>query len=159
MMHHHLTVVLAGTAAHFLTGWLINSDLLLGKIWKNEKEQTNCKTGEKDMRLNIACQFFASMMIAIATCVAIAVFEKAQGPLVAKNALEKLAHLFFNQEHPVKNLMHAIHTVLFIWAGFLLPISAQEVIWCNKSVKHWGLELMAELISLIAIAVTVNFLS
>lgn len=159
MMHNQITIVLVGAAAHFLTGWVLNCDMLLGKIWKQDKDKKSCGSLSKDMRINLGAQMLASIALAIATCVAIAIFEKAQVPAVAKTALERLANLFFNQDHTVKSLMNSIHTVLFVWAGFVLPISAQEVIWCGKSVKHWMLESMSELLGLISIAVVVTYLS
>ena len=157
MMQHQMTVVLAGTAAHFLTGWVLNSDMLLGKVWKQEKKAH--ENLSKDMRLNIAAQLAASMALTVATCVAIAVCDKAQVATVAKTALERVANMFFGQEHAPKSMMHSMHTVLFVWAGFLLPISAEEVIWCGKSMKHWALEAMSQLVSLMAVAVTVTYLS
>ncbi len=157
MMQHHLTVVAAGAAAHFVTGWVLNSDMLLGKIWKQEKDKKAPLS--KDMRINLAAQVVASIVLAIATCVAIAIFEKAQVPAAGKTALEKLANLFFNQDHTVKSMMNSIHTVLFVWAGFLLPVSAQEVVWCRKELKHWALESMSDLLGLMAIAATVTYLS
>jgi len=158
MMQHHLTVVLAGAAAHFFTGWILNCDMFLGKIWKQEKPKKDCGLS-KDMRINLAAQVLASLALAIATCVAIAIFEKSQISSAGKGALEKLANMFFNQENTVKSMMNSIHTVLFIWAGFVLPISAEEVIWCGHNWKHWMLEMVSELIGLIAIAMAVTFLS
>ena len=158
-MHHHLIVVAAGATAHFLTGWVLNCELLLGRIWKHEKDKKACGTLSKDMRINLGAQILASIALAIATCVAIAIFEKAQVPAAGRTALEKLAGLFFNQDHTVKSMMNSMRTVLFIWAGFMLPTSAGEVIWCGHNWKHWILEMMSELIGLIAIAATVTFLS
>lgn len=158
-MHHHVTVVLAGATAHFMTGWILNSPILLGRIWKHEQNNKACGNASADMKINVALQIVASIGLAVATCIAIALFEKAQSPIAAKNAMEKLAHLFFNQDHSVKNFMNAFHTVLFIWAGFILPISAEEVIWCGHHWKHWALESLSHLIGLVAIAATVNFLS
>jgi len=157
MMQHHLTIVTAGAAAHFVTGWILNSDMLLGKIWKQEKDKK--APFSKDMRINLAAQVVASIILAIATCVAIAIFEKAQVPVAGKTALEKLANLFFNQDHTSKSMMNSMHTVLFVWAGFLLPVSAQEVIWCGKELQHWALESMSEILGLMAIAATVTYLS
>ena len=157
MMYHHITVVLAGAAAHFMTGWILNCDMLLGKIWKSEKDKKSCLS--KDMRINLAAQALASLALAIATAVAIAIFEKSQMPSMAQGALEKLANLFFSKDHSVKNMMNSIHTVIFIWAGFIIPSSAEEVIWCGHNWKHWALEMISKLISLIAIAATVTYLS
>ncbi|MGZ6254701.1 MAG: DUF1761 domain-containing protein [Candidatus Chromulinivorax sp.] len=160
-MAHHFIVVLAGGAAHFFSGWFLNSNLVLGKIWKEEKEKNKdakCVLS-KDMRINIAAQIVASVALSIATCIAISIFEKSQMPIASKNLLEQIAGLFFGQAQNSKNMMSAIHAVLFIWAGFILPISAEEVIWCNHNWKHWILERSANLISLIAIAATVTFLS
>lgn len=159
IMHHHAVVVLAGAAAHFATGWVLNCDMFLGKIWKHEKDKKACGMLSKDMRINMACQVAASIAIAIATCIAISVFEKSQVSALGKSALEQLAGLFFGQANGAKNFVHAAHTVLFIWAGFLLPVSAQEVIWCGHNWKHWMLESVADLLGLLAIAATVNFLS
>lgn len=158
-MQHHITVVLAGAAAHFATGWALNSDMLLGKVWKQEKDKKACGTLSKDMRINLAAQVAASIVLAVATCAAIAVCDKAQVGAVAKTSLEKVANMFFGQEHAPKSMMHSMHTILFIWAGFLLPISAEEVIWCGKSMKHWALEAMSQLLSLAALAAAVTYLS
>ena len=155
MMEHHFTIVAAGAAAHFVTGWVLNSDLLLGKIWKQEKKAHL----SKDMRINLAAQLVVSIVLAIATCIAIAIFEKSQVPAAGKTALDKLANLFFNQDHTSKSMMNSMHTVLFVWAGFLLPASAHEVIWCGKELQHWALESMSEILCLMAIAATVTYLS
>jgi Protein of unknown function (DUF1761) len=157
MMHNHITIVVAGAAAHFVTGWVLNSHMLLGKVWKEEKEKK--APFSKDMRINFAAQAVASLVLAIAVAVAISIFDKAQVASTAKTALEKLAGMFFSQEHSGRSMMNSIHTVLFIWAGFLLPVSAQEVIWCGKQVKHFALEAVMELLSLVAIAATVTYLS
>ena len=159
MMHHHITVVLAGAAAHYLTGWVLNSDMLLGKIWKHEKDKKACGMLSKDIRVNLGVQALASIALAIAVCVAIAIFEKSQVPVAAKGALEKLANLFFNQDHTVKSMLNSMYTVMFIWAGFVIPLSAEEVIWCGHNWKHWMLESASQLLGLIAIAAVVNFLS
>lgn len=159
MMLHHATVALAGAAAHYMTGWALNSELVLGKLWKHEKDQKACGNLSKDMRVNLALQAFASLVLSVGVCVAIAIFEKAQLSMVSKSALEQLAHLFFSSNQQVKSMMHSMHVVLFIWAGFILPFSAEEVIWCGHNWKHWMLESVKHLISLSAIAITVTYLS
>ncbi len=156
-MEHHVTIVLAGAAAHFVTGWVLNSEMLLGKVWKHDKK--GVAHFSKDMRVNLGVQFAASIILAIATCVAIAIFEKAQVPVAGKTALEKLANLFFSQDHTSKSMLNSIYTILFIWAGFLLPVSAQEVVWCGKELKHFLLESMSDLLGLMAIAAVVTHLS
>jgi len=157
-MMNHVTVILAGAAAHFATGWVLNCDMLLGKIWKAEKDKkASCLS--KDMRVNLAAQALISIVLAIAVSVAITIFEKSQVPAIGKGALEKLASLFFNQDHTLHNLMNSIHSVLFIWAGFILPVSAEDVIWCGHNVKHWILEMLSELCGLIAIAAVVTYLA
>ncbi len=50
-MHHHVTVVLAGAAAHYLTGWVLNCDMLLGKIWKHEKDKKSYSLSQKKMSI------------------------------------------------------------------------------------------------------------
>lgn len=159
MMHNHITIVLAGAAAHFATGWILNCDMLLGKIWKSEKDKKNCHLASKDMRINLGVQLAISVVLSIATCVAIAIFEKSQMPVHAQTALEKLANLFFNQSHAEKSLTNSLYPVVFVWAGFVFPISAQEVIWCGKNLKHWVLESMSDLASLMALAAAVSYLS
>jgi hypothetical protein len=159
MMLHHVTVALAGAAAHYMTGWALNSELVLGKIWKHEKDQKACGNLSQDMRVNIALQAFASLVLSVGLCVAIIIFEKAQLSMGSKSALEQLAHLFFSSNQQVKSMMHSMHVVLFIWAGFILPFSAEEVIWCGHNWKHWMLESVKHLISLSAIAITVTYLS
>ena len=155
MMHNHITIVAAGAAAHFVTGWVLSSHILLGKIRKEEKKAHL----SKDMHINLAAQALVSLILAIAVAVAISIFDKAQVASAAKTALEKLAGMFFGQEHSGRSMMNSIHTVLFIWAGFLLPVSAQEVIWCGKEVKHFALDAVMELLGLVAIAATVTYLS
>ncbi len=162
MMHHHVTIVLAGATAHYLTGWFLNSDLVLGKIWKQEKAEKGkkgCGPVSKDMRVNIVAQMVVSTVIALATCTALAVFQKAHLAMTAKTGLEQLTLWFFNQEHAAKSLMHAFRTVFFIWIGFLVPFSAQDVIWCGHNVKHWALASIAELVGLMALAATVTYLA
>lgn len=156
-MYHHFTVVLAGAAAHFVSGWILSNDMLLGRILKSEKNKKNCLS--KDMHINIGAQFAASLALAIAVAVAISIFEKSQIQSMAEGALEKLANLFFSKDHSVKNMMNSIHTVMFIWAGFIIPTSAGTVIWCGHNWKNWIIEMVMELVGLIAIAATVTYLS
>jgi len=156
-MYHHVTVVLAGAAAHFMSGWILSNDMLLGRILKDEKDKKKCLS--KDMHMNMAAQFAASLVLAIAVAVAISIFEKSQVQSMAEGALEKLANLFFSKDHSVKNMMNSVHTVLFIWAGFIVPTSAGEVIWCGHNWKNWITEMIMELIGLVAIAATVTYLS
>ncbi len=159
MMQHHLMVVAAGAATHFAAGWILNSDMLLGKIWKQGKEKKACHGFSKDMRINLGAQAAASIVLSIATCVAISLFAKSQSPMLAKGALEQLAAMFFNQEHAIKNMMHSMYTVMFIWVGFILPLSGQEVIWCGKDLKHWMLESASDVACLMALAAMVTYLS
>ncbi|MDP3788746.1 MAG: DUF1761 family protein [Candidatus Chromulinivorax sp.] len=160
MMQHHLMVVAAGAATHFAAGWILNSDMLLGKIWKKEsKDKKACHGFSKDMRINLGAQAVASVVLAVATCVAISLFAKSQSPMLAKGALEKIAGMFFSQEHAIKNMMHSMYTVLFVWAGFVLPMSGQEVIWCGKDLKHWMLESASDVVCLMALAAMVTYLA
>lgn len=159
MLYHHITIVLAGTAAHFFTGWVLSSEYLMGKIWKHEKEKKDCHGISKDMRVTLAAQLLTSLAITIATCVAIAIFEKSQMSLAPKNALEKLAHLFFNKTYTTKSIMTSLHAVIFIWAGFIIPITIERVIWCCYNWKYWVLDMLGELVELVAIALVVSFLS
>ena len=156
-MQNYITLVLAGGAAHFVTGWAVNSDLLLGQFWKKDKTKS-CGLS-KDMNVNLAAQFTASLALATATTVAICVFEKYQTPVVVNDAMSKLFSLFFSPEHAGKSLMNAFHTVLFIWAGFIIPTSVGEVIWCGHNWKFWMMEMGGELLGLMSIAATVVFLA
>ena len=159
MAHNHVVLVLAGGAAHFLTGWALNSDMLLGQFWKKDKDKAKSCGLSKDMRMNMAAQLVASVALSMATCVAIAVFEKYQAPaLVSKDAMAKLFSMFFSPENATKSFMNAFHTVLFIWAGFIIPTSVGEVIWCGHNWKSWMLEMGMELAGLTAIAATVIYL-
>ena len=158
-MLHHVSVALAGAAAHYVTGWALNSEMLLGKIWKHEADKKACGNLSKDMRVNLALQAVASLMLSVGVCVAIAIFEKAQLSMVSKSALEKLAGIFFNEGNNARSMMNSMYIVLFVWAGFVLPFSAEEVIWCGHDWKHWALESAKHLISLAAIAATVTYLS
>lgn len=156
MNHHYITLVLAGGAAHFFTGWVLNNDMLLGQFLKKDKPKNQPLS--KDMRINMAAQALASLALATATCVAICVFEKYQSPVIATDAMSKLFNRFFSQGHATKSYMNAFHTVLFIWAGFIVPSSSCEVIWCGHSWKAWLLEIGMDLAGLIAIAATVVYL-
>jgi hypothetical protein len=159
MMHNHVVLVLAGGAAHFLTGWALNSDMLFGQLWKKDKDKSKSCGFSKDMRINIAAQLVASLALSVATCVAIAVFEKYQAPAaVSKDAMAKLFSMFFSPENATKSFMNAFHTVMFIWAGFIIPTSVGEVIWCGHNWKNWMLEMGMELAGLLAIAATVIYL-
>lgn len=157
MMHNHITLVLAGGAAHFFTGWVLSNNALLGQFFKKDGAK---KCGmSKDMNMNLAAQFAASLALSIATCIAISIFEKYQAPAVASDALSKLFSMFFKPEHAHKSFMNAMHTVLFIWAGFIIPTSVSEVIWCGHNWKGWMREMAMELIGLTAIAITVIHLA
>lgn len=156
-MHHHFTVVLAGATAHFITGWVLSCDMFLGKIWKNEKDKKSCLT--KNIYIKVGVQALVSIALAIATCIAITVFEKYQITASAQGALDKLASLFLQKNNTSKDVMNALHSVLFIWAGFIIPTSVQEIIWCGEDWKHLGIQMISQLMSLIAIAVTVTYLS
>lgn len=159
MMQHHFMVVAAGAATHFAAGWILNSDMLLGKLWKKEKDKKGCHGFSKDMRINLGAQAVASLVLSIATCVAISLFAKSQSPMLASSALEKIAGMFFSQEHAIKNMMHSMYTVLFVWAGFMLPMSGQEVIWCGKDLRHWMLESASDVLCLMALAAMVTYLA
>lgn len=158
-MLHHISVALAGAAAHYMTGWALNSDMLLGKIWKHEADKKACGNLSKDMRVNLGLQAVASLILSVGVCVAIAIFEKAQLSMASKSALEKLAHIFFNDNNNARSMMNSMYIVVFIWAGFILPFSAEEVIWCGHNWKHWALESIKHLICLVAVAATVTYLS
>jgi len=155
IMENHVALILAGGTAHFVTGWIFNCNMLLGQFWKKEIVK---KPGlSKDVHVNLGVKFAASIALSIATCVAITVFEKYQAP-VPHNAMSKLFSLFFNPEHAGKNFMYAFHTILFIWAGFIVPTSIGEVLWCGHNWKIWMIEMAGELLGLLAIAATVVFL-
>lgn len=158
-MMNQVSIVLAGASAYFLTGWALNSQMLLGKLWKDEKDKKACGSSSKDMHFNLGAEVLVSLVLAIATCVAISIFEKTQVPVAAKSALEKLSQMFFNQDNSSKSMLHSMYTILFIWVGFILPVSVEEVIWCGHKWKHWILQMISKLIGLMAIAATVTFLS
>jgi len=157
MMHHHVTVVLAGAIAHFASGWILNCDMLFGKLWqKDKKEQVEC---HKNMYEKMAFQFVASLALSLAVCIAIYMMNKAHNAAATQNALSKLASIFFEQGQAPKSLLTSLRVVFFIWAGFIIPTSAGEVIWCAHSLKNWALELSMELVGLVAIAAVVTHLA
>ncbi len=158
MIPNHVTLVLAGGAAHFFTGWVLNCDMLLGKVWKSKDAAKKCGLS-KNMNVNLAAQFAASLALSAATCVAICVFEKHQVSGIAQDALSKVYSLFFSPEHVGKSFEHAFKTILFIWAGFIIPTSVGEVIWCGHNWKMWMMEMGSELVGLLAIATTIVFLA
>ena len=157
MIPNHITLVLAGGAAHFFTGWVLNSDMLLGQVWKSKDAAKKCGLS-KNMNVNLAAQFAASLALSAATCVAICVFEKHQASGLTQDAMSRLHSLFFSPEHAGKSLMQALHTVTFIWAGFIIPTSVGEVIWCGHNWKMWMIEMGMELAGLISIAATIAYL-
>jgi len=156
MMHHHITVVLAGAAAHFATGWALNSEMLLGKFFKKNKAKPVAM--HKDMRVNLAAQLVASIALSVATCVVICMISKTATPTTATDALSRFASMFFNQASSPKNLMCSLRTIIFIWAGFIVPSSACEVIWCGHNLKNWLVEMGMDLAGLIAITLTITYL-
>lgn len=158
MIDHNITVVLAGASAHFLTGWVLNCDMLLGKLWKKEKKSKYSGLS-KDIRVNLAAQFLVSIALTVATCVAITICKKTQGPTIGEDVLERLTDLFFNQENTMKSMANSIRIVLFIWAGFIVPSSIGEVIWCGHDFKAWAIEMVCDFLGLAAIAATVTYLA
>ncbi len=150
---NHVTVVLAGAAAHFMTGWVLCSDMVFGKFWKQDKKA--CL--HKDMRVNLALQFAASLALSAATVAALVIFEKAQAPSMIQDLLSKATSLFLSQES-MKGSMNALHTAIFIWAGFIVPTSASEVIWCGHHWKSWVAEMVAKLLELAVLAAVVTAL-
>ena len=157
MIENQMIVIAAGAVAHFFAGWAC-SKLLLRKFWENNKEKTNACGLHQDMKVNIALQLIASLALAAATCAAICVFQKNQSMSMLENMLASISGLFFNQSSS-QNMMHAVHSVMFIWAGFIVPTSASEVIWCGHNWKNWMLEMVAQLIELIVLAVVIVILS
>lgn len=153
-MMNHFTVVLVGATAHFLTGWALCSDMIFGRIWKENKKACGL---HKDMRINLALQFAASLALAAATVAALVIFEKAQAPSMIEDMLSKITSLFFSKEN-MKGSMNALHTAIFIWAGFIVPTSASEVIWCGHHWKLWIVEMIAKLLELSVLAVVVTAL-
>jgi len=156
MIQNQVVLVLAGGAAHFFTGWVLNNQMLLGQFFK--KDSTKKCGLSKDMNINLAAQFTASVALSIATCVAISVFEKYQCPSVPLDTLSKLLSIFFKSEATNTGFMKALHTIIFIWAGFIIPTSISEVIWCGHNWKNWMLEMAMELIGLSSIALTIAYL-
>lgn len=160
MIQNHLVLVLAGGAAHFLTGWVFTSEMFLGQYWKKEKNKDKQAHLSNDMRINMAAQLAASIALSMATCVAICVFEKYQAPVTVagKQTIAKFFSMFITKAHASKSFMNAFQTAMFIWAGFIIPTSVGEVIWCGHSWKNWVLEMGMELTGLMAIAATVVYL-
>ncbi len=156
-MQNHIVLVLAGAAAHFAAGWALNCDMLLGKLGKQDKEKKSCGF-HKDMRINMALQLLASVVLTIATVAAMVIFEKAQTPSMISDMLARVSGMFFEQNN-MPGMMNALHTSLFIWAGFIVPTSAGEVIWCGHHWRSWAREMVCELLQLEAVAVTVALMA
>lgn len=159
MLHHHFTVVVAGAVAHYVAGWILYSDKALGRLFKDGKDKKCCNATGKELRFDMVAHFVVAIFLSLATCVAITIFDKAQVSLEGKTALEKLATLFFSEEEKTKTVLNSIYTVLLIWGGFILPTSTIKVIWCGHDWKNLIVHSIKELLSLIAIAVTVTLLS
>jgi len=157
-MDHNITVILAGASAHFLTGWFLNCNMFISKLSKKEKKSKSCGLG-KGVGINIAAQFLVSIALTVATCVAITMCQKAQGPTIGEDVLERLTSLFFNEETSMQGMIDSMRTVSFIWAGFIIPSSIGEVIWCGHDLKSWMLEMACDFLGLAAIAATVTFLA
>ncbi len=157
MIENQMIVVLAGAAAHFLTGWAC-SKLLLRKFWKDDKEKAKSCGLHQDMKINIALQLIASLALAAATCAAICAFKQNQSMSMLENILASISGLFFNQNNS-QNMMHAVHSVMFIWVGFIVPTSVSEVIWCGHNWKNWMMEMASQLIELVVLAMVIVALS
>jgi len=156
-MYHNVLVVAAGAVAHFATGWALYSNKAFGKLWKHDKARAKFCTPGKDVRINMAVQFGASLALSIATCAAIFIFSKSQSSITS-DLVVKISNWMFNQKEAVEAVKNPFYTVLFIWGGFILPTAAGEVIWCDHNWKNWTMEMICELLGLLAIAATVNFL-
>ncbi len=158
MIENQMIVVLVGAAAHYLTGWALCSHLLLGRLWKNDKEKMKSCGMHQDMRINIALQIITSIALSAATCAAICAFQKNQSLSMLENLFASISGLFFNQNNS-QNMMHAVHAVMFIWAGFIVPTSVSEVIWCGHHWKKWMIEMTATIIELVVLAMVIVSLS
>ena len=155
-MYHHALVVLAGAGAHLAAGWVLCSDMALGKFLTTAKEKRRHHHHHKIEHL--ICHFLVAIVLSFATCIAISVFDKAQVSNLTKTTFDQFAALLFGEEMSSKSIFGSIYTVLFIWAGFILPIGAFHTVWCDEDWKEFFVCYLKELVCLIALAATVTYL-
>jgi hypothetical protein len=157
MLYHHISIVLAGAFAHFMTGWILNCNPLFSQFLHHDKKVHQGLSA--DLKINMLIQFLVSIALSLATCIAIYIFEQAHISVAPENIIEKFTQLFFHVDQTKKSMINSLYTVLFIWAGFILPSSFENVIWGGYSVRKWITDLSMEFIGLLAIATTVTYLA
>ncbi|QQR54528.1 DUF1761 domain-containing protein [Candidatus Peregrinibacteria bacterium] len=132
-----LSLVFAALAA-FAVGWLWYSPLLFGPVWM--KEVLGHSTVPKTMTKEQKKQMTKGIVV---------------GGLLQILSTYVLAHfLFVTSDGDLQHMYReAMETVLWIWAGFCLPLNFSSFLWEGRSLKIALINASQTLVSLITAAV------
>ncbi len=158
MYENFYLTVAAGAFAHTAAGMIWYSPMLFGKFMKNacakptdnQQETKNCFSP-----MMLVYQFGTSLLTVAALYVAIASLLTVQTD--RWQGLLRLFSWFFTHELGNVSITSAGKVALFVWAGFNLPLTLSNMIWCHEKsafdhAMHTGADLFCLLAAAIAIA-------
>ncbi len=137
-MDINIWAVLVAAVANFVIGFMFHGPLF-GKTWMrlanvtptgNEKFKDMIPQMAKNFIMNIVCAHVLAVMIMFASTSS---FASGFSPLCI-----------------------GLHIALLLWAGFVVTSSSMEVIWMKRSVKLWMFEMVASLVSILAMGAIIG---
>lgn len=126
----NLVSVLVAAAANFIIGFMFHGPLF-GKLWMklanihptgNEKLSDMVPQMIKNFLVNVVCAYVLAMFIYVTA----------------------------SYYHNVGNVIGGMGIALWAWLGFIVTSSSIDVIWMGKSKKLWLFEVLASLVSFLA---------
>jgi hypothetical protein len=130
MLSINLVSVLVAAVASFIIGFMFHGPLF-GKLWMklanihptgNEKFSDMIPQMLKNLLANIVCAYVLAMFIFV-------------------------TESYYNN---IGNIVGGMGIAFWAWLGFLVTSSSMDVIWMGKGKKLWLFEIVASLVSFIA---------
>ncbi len=133
----NIVAALVATVVAFVVGGLWYSPLLFGKMWMKEMKATDAdikKAKEKGMAKEYALQFVGTFLTAYV-----------------------FAHVLAYAE--AVHVNEALQGAFWMWLGFIVPLQIAAIAWTKKSWTWFAIDGGHYLVSLLAMAVVLTWMS
>lgn len=141
MLEINFWAVLVAAAANFIIGFLFHGPLF-GKTWMrlanitptgNEKFKDMIPQMIKNYVMNVVCAYVLAVMHVFAWTSSVGGASAGASPVWC-----------------------GVIIGFFLWLGFVVTSSSMEVIWMKRSVKLWMFEMIASLVSILAMGAIIG---
>ena len=147
--------ILAAAAVHISLSVVWYSDYAFGKTWK---KVSGCKIKTQNLYTKFALQAALSVLTATALMIAINIFEQYQMIGATQSGFTKIFSWFLSNTQQGPSLMNVMKIASFFWLGFIMPVHAATMIWCETHLHKFLIDAGCELFALVGVAVTLAVL-